>query len=66
MHELIVVDLDPPIPISIELAKRFTELLDDNASTDESVERDTRRRSTTDSSLISFSIYPQERGFPLS
>ena len=63
MHELIIVDLDPPIPIRIELPKRFAQLLDNNASADESVERDSRCGSTTDSGLVSFSIYPQEGGF---
>jgi len=51
LHELVVADVDPSIPISIQLLERLAELLDDDASADEAVERDSRSGSTTDGGL---------------
>jgi len=38
VHELIVVDLDPPIPVGVNLLERLRQLLDHDASPNESVE----------------------------
>lgn len=40
MHELVVVDLDPTIPVGINLLERLGQLLDDDTSPDESIEGD--------------------------
>jgi hypothetical protein len=56
VHELVVVDLDPSIAVGIELPKALAELLNNNASTDKSVERDPRRRSTPRGSLVRFFV----------
>lgn len=57
VHELIIVDLDPSIPIIIQLLEALAELLDDNTSTDESIKGDSRRRAATRCGLVGW-IYP--------
>ena len=59
LHKLIIINLNPSIPIGIESPERLAELLDDNARADETVKRDTGWRSTTGGSLIGFDIYPK-------
>ena len=42
MHKLIIIDLDPPIAVRVELGKRLAELLDDDTRAYEAVERNAR------------------------
>lgn len=43
MHELLVVDLQPPVAVRVELLERLRDLLDDDARAHEAVERDALR-----------------------
>jgi len=46
VHELVVIDLNPPITIGIEPSERLAELLDNDTSADEAVEANARWRPT--------------------
>lgn len=56
MHEGIVVDLDPPIPIRVKPPERFRKLFDYNASTNEAIKGDTLS-SVRGDRLTSFNVY---------
>lgn len=56
VHELIIIDLDPPITVGVETAERFAKLFDDDAGADKSIERDAGGRSSTGNSLVGLSI----------
>lgn len=58
LHELIVVDLDPSIPIAVQLGERLADLLDHDAGPDESVEGNTRSGSVTCGHPAGFNILP--------
>jgi hypothetical protein len=45
LHELIIVDLNPPIAVGVETFERLGDLLDDDTRPHEPVERDARERS---------------------
>jgi hypothetical protein len=47
-HELVIVDLDPAIPISVNPLERISELLDGDTSPHETIEGYSRGSKTTD------------------
>lgn len=57
VHESIVVDLDPPIPIRVKPPERFRKLFDYNASTNEAIEGDTLVSDPSSNRLTSFNVY---------
>lgn len=58
LHELIVVDLDPSIPITVQFGKRLANLLDHDAGPDEPVEGDAWSGSVTCGHPAGFNILP--------
>jgi hypothetical protein len=61
LHELIIVDLNPSITISIQPSKGLAKLLDNDTGTNKSVKRDSRWRTASTTRCRGFDIYP-ERG----
>jgi len=56
VHELVVVDLDPPVAIGVEASKRFADLFDDDARADKTVKGDPWGWHSTSNNLVGFDI----------
>ena len=58
LQELLIVDLNPAISVGIMASKRFGKLPDDDASTDEAIKGDSRRRHARSDRDRGFDVYP--------
>lgn len=56
LHEGVVVNLDPPIPIRVEPSKCLAKLLDHDARADEAI-KGNARKSAISGGLTGFSVY---------